>query len=86
MIFINNLLSRNFAAVRKGKEDIRYRTEADIQSLETSSYSEPNQGILDHERRRQVEVYLVVQIGLKVHISINFLLHERGLKLLFVAK
>ena len=56
LLCIDIFLPRNFAAVRKGKDDIKYRTEADIQRLETSSYSEPNQGILDHERRRKVEV------------------------------
>ena len=42
--------------MRKGKDDIKYKTEEDIQRLEASTNREPNQGILDHERKRKLEV------------------------------
>ena len=47
---------RNFAFIRKGKDDIKYKTEEDIKRLEASNNREPNQGIIDHERKRKLEV------------------------------
>lgn len=47
---------RNFAFVRQGKNDIKYKTEEDIKRLDASTNREPNQGILDHERKRKLEV------------------------------
>ena len=40
----------------KGKDDIKYKTEEDIKRLEASANREPSQGILDHERKRKLEV------------------------------
>jgi len=52
----NGYVQRNWAFVREGKNDIKYKTEDDIQRLERSTNREPNQGILDHERKRKLEV------------------------------
>ena len=52
----NGYVQRNFAFVRKGKDDIKYKTEEDIKRMETAANREPNQGILDHERKRKLEV------------------------------
>ncbi len=42
--------------MRQGKNDIKYKTEEDIKRLDASTNREPNQGILDHERKRKLEV------------------------------
>ena len=48
--------------MRKGKDDIKFKTEEDILRLEASANREPNQGILDHERKRKLEVRLTTVI------------------------
>ncbi len=44
----------------KGKDDIKYKTEEDIKRLDAAANREPNQGILDHERKRKLEVSISV--------------------------
>uniref|UniRef100_A0A182K015 Cwf21 domain-containing protein n=1 Tax=Anopheles christyi TaxID=43041 RepID=A0A182K015_9DIPT len=53
----NGHVQRNVAFVRPGKKDnINYRTEEDLAKLDAQSNRQPNQGILDHERKRKIEV------------------------------
>lgn len=53
----NGHVQRNVAFVRPGKKDsVNYRTEDDLAKLDAQSNRQPNQGILDHERKRKVEV------------------------------
>lgn len=53
----NGHVQRNFAFVRPGKkENITYRTESDLAKLDAASNRPPNQELLDHERKRKVEV------------------------------
>lgn len=53
----NGHVSRNFAFVRPGKKDnIHYRSEDDIAKLEATTNRQPNLEILDHERKRKIEV------------------------------
>uniref|UniRef100_A0A182PJU4 Cwf21 domain-containing protein n=1 Tax=Anopheles epiroticus TaxID=199890 RepID=A0A182PJU4_9DIPT len=53
----NGHVQRNVAFVRPGKKDnINYRTEDDLAKLDAQSNRQPNQGILDHERKRKIEV------------------------------
>merc|ERR1712083_1187164 len=52
----NGYVQRNHAFVRKGKDDIKFKTEEDIKRMEAAANREPNQGILDHERKRKLEV------------------------------
>jgi serine/arginine repetitive matrix protein 2 len=50
-------VQRNWAFVRPGKkENVAYRTEEDIAKLDAVNNRQPNQGILDHERKRKIEV------------------------------
>ncbi len=53
---------RNFAFVWKGKDDIKYKSEEDIRRLEAAANREPNQGILDHERKRKLEVSTLLTV------------------------
>lgn len=53
----NGHVQRNWAFVRPGKKDnINYKTEEDLAKLDAANNRQPNQGILDHERKRQLEV------------------------------
>lgn len=52
----NGHVQRNFAFVRLTNKDIHYRTEEDIAKLEASTNRQPNLEILDHERKRKIEV------------------------------
>uniref|UniRef100_A0A8D8PER9 Serine/arginine repetitive matrix protein 2 n=2 Tax=Culex pipiens TaxID=7175 RepID=A0A8D8PER9_CULPI len=53
----NGHVQRNVAFVRPGKKDsVNYRTEDDLAKLDAQANRQPNQGILDHERKRKVEV------------------------------
>lgn len=56
----NGHVQRNFAFVSQGKKDnIHYRTEDDIAKLDARSNRQPNLEILDHERKRKIEVKCV---------------------------
>lgn len=53
----NGHVQRNFAAVRPGKREANsYKTEEDLARLDRQMNKAPNQEILDHERRRKIEV------------------------------
>ncbi|KAJ6641892.1 Serine/arginine repetitive matrix protein 2 [Pseudolycoriella hygida] len=53
----NGHVQRNYAFVRPGKKDnITYKSEDDLAKLDAANNRQPNQGILDHERKRQLEV------------------------------
>uniref|UniRef100_A0A0K8TS33 Putative splicing coactivator srm160/300 subunit n=1 Tax=Tabanus bromius TaxID=304241 RepID=A0A0K8TS33_TABBR len=53
----NGHVQRNWAFVRPGKKDnIAYKTEEDLSKLDASMNRPPNQEILDHERKRKIEV------------------------------
>jgi hypothetical protein len=62
-------LRRNFAFVWKGKDDIKYKTEEDIKRLDAAANREPNQGILDHERKRKLEVGISGLRRYEIYIS-----------------
>lgn len=56
----NGHVQRNFAFVRVSKKDsVHYRTEEDIAKLEASTNRQPNLEILNHERKRKIEVKCV---------------------------
>lgn len=53
----NGHVQRNFAFVRQTKKDnVNYRTEEDIAKLDMQTNRQPNLEILDHERKRKIEV------------------------------
>lgn len=53
----NGHVQRNFAFVRPSKSDsVNYRNEDDIMKLEATTNRQPNLEILDHERKRKIEV------------------------------
>lgn len=52
----NGYVQRNWALVRKTKDSVNYRTEEEIAKLDSASNKQPNREILDHERKRKIEV------------------------------
>ncbi|CAG4912629.1 unnamed protein product [Colias eurytheme] len=52
----NGYVQRNWASVRRTKDSVNYRTEEEIAKLDSASNKQPNREILDHERKRKVEV------------------------------
>ena len=50
----NGYVTRNLAFVHSTKDKIKYKTDEEIQKLDsTISHKKPNLEILDHERKRQ---------------------------------
>ncbi|KAL1132813.1 hypothetical protein AAG570_010765 [Ranatra chinensis] len=53
----NGYVQRNWASVRKPKDSkANYKTEEDLDRLEAQANRQPNSEILDHERKRKVEI------------------------------
>lgn len=52
----NGHVQRNWALVRTSKDKVKYRTEEEIAALDAVANKQPNQEILDHERKRKVEL------------------------------
>lgn len=53
----NGHVQRNFAFVRAGKKDnTTYKTEEDLKKMDALNNRPPNQDILEHERKRKIEV------------------------------
>ncbi|CAG9114870.1 unnamed protein product [Plutella xylostella] len=52
----NGYVTRNWAGPRKTKDQVNYRTEEEIAKLDSASNKQPNREILDHERKRKIEV------------------------------
>ena len=52
----NGYVQRNFALVRNQKQRVDYKTEEDIAKAEAMLQRAPNQEILAHKRKRQVEL------------------------------
>ncbi|GBP40947.1 hypothetical protein EVAR_26028_1 [Eumeta japonica] len=52
----NGYVQKNWATVRMPKDRVNYRTEEEIAKLDSASNKPPNREILDHERKRKIEV------------------------------
>eukprot|EP00093_Oithona_nana_P009311 09311.XXX_136085_136639_1 [CDS] Oithona nana genome sequencing. len=52
----NGYVQRNLSHIRSSKDKVNYKTEDDIKKSEAAISRGPNQGILDHERKRKLEV------------------------------
>lgn len=53
----NGHVQRNWAFVRPGKKDnVTYKTEEELEKLDRDSNRQPNVDILNHERKRKIEV------------------------------
>ena len=52
----NGYVQRNASFVRAKRDRVDYKTEEQIAKAEALTRREPNQGIIDHERKRRLEV------------------------------
>ena len=52
----NGYVQRNTAHISKGRQEEKFKTEEDIRRLDAQANREPNLGILEHERKRKLEV------------------------------
>ena len=52
----NGYVTRNLAFVHNTKDKVKYKTEEEIQKLDSLSQRKPNLEILDHERKRKLEL------------------------------
>ena len=52
----NGYVQRNLSQVRMRKENVNYRTNDDLARLEQINTKKPNKEILEHERKRQIEL------------------------------
>lgn len=52
----NGYVQRNLSSVRHKKDRIDYKSEEELKKLENLLMKKPNQEILDHERKRKVEL------------------------------
>lgn len=56
----NGHVQRNLSFVRQGKKDnVKYKTEADLSKAEAINNRQPNEEILEHERKRKIEVKIL---------------------------
>ena len=53
----NGYVTRNIALLRNGKQDrVDYKSEEELKKLDAQLNKKPNQDILEHERKRKVEL------------------------------
>ena len=52
----NGYVQRNFAALRNRKEKVNYQSEADVERLDKAMNRKPNEELLEHQRKRLVEL------------------------------
>ena len=52
----NGHVTRNLAFIHYTKDKVKYKTEEEILKLDAISHKEPNLEILDHERKRKLEI------------------------------
>lgn len=52
----NGHVQRNWALVKPRVKEKTYKTEQELAALDTASTRQPNKEILDHERKRKIEL------------------------------
>lgn len=52
----NGYVQRNLSQVRMRKENVNYRNDEDLARLEQINSKKPNKEILEHERKRNIEL------------------------------
>lgn len=52
----NGHVQRNWASVRPRDKEKTYRNEHDLAALDSAANRQPNKEILDHERKRKIEL------------------------------
>jgi hypothetical protein len=52
----NGYVQRNLSTIPRNKQKIDYKTEEELQKLDTLVSRPPNADILEHQRKREIEV------------------------------
>lgn len=52
----NGYVTRNWAAVKKVKDQTSFKTEEELAKIDSAANRQPNQELLDHDRKRKVEL------------------------------
>lgn len=52
----NGYVTRNWAAVKKVKDQTSFKTEEELSKIDSAANRQPNQELLDHDRKRKVEL------------------------------
>lgn len=52
----NGHVQRNWALIKPKEKSKSYRSEAELATLDTASSRQPNKEILDHKRKRKIEL------------------------------
>lgn len=52
----NGYVQRNWAAIRKVKDQTSLKTEEELAKIDSAANRQPNQELLDHDRKRKVEL------------------------------
>lgn len=52
----NGYVQRNWAAIRKVKDQTSCKTEEELAKIDSAANRQPNQELLDHDRKRKVEL------------------------------
>lgn len=52
----NGHVQRNWALVKPQQKEKNYKTESELAVLDAASNKQPNKDILDHERKRKIEL------------------------------
>lgn len=52
----NGYVQRNWAAIRKVKDQTSFKTEEELAKIDSAGNRQPNQELLDHDRKRKVEL------------------------------
>ena len=52
----NGYVQRNLSFIKRQKDKVDYKSEEELKKLDQSLNKRPNQEILDHERKRKVEL------------------------------
>jgi len=65
----NGYVQRNLGFIQNKKDRINYKTDEELDKLESIMMKKPNREILDHQRKRQLEVKC---------IEMQELMHEQG--------
>lgn len=61
----NGYVQRNLSTIRTGKQRVDYKTEDEIRKFESEYERMPNQEILEHQRKRKIEV-LCLEMEIKL--------------------
>lgn len=52
----NGYVQRNWAAIKKVKDQTTFKTDEELAKIDSAANRQPNQELLDHDRKRKVEL------------------------------